>query len=58
MNNELRYRSCALWLTNKIAPAMMPEELAEEGNGVQLAVCVCVCVCDEDVSRMLFDVYF
>ena len=36
-NKELRYRSCALWLTNKSAPVMMSEQLAEGGNGVQLA---------------------
>ena len=31
------YRSCALWLTNKIAHAMMSEQLAEGENKVQLA---------------------
>ena len=37
VNNELRYRNCALWLNNKIAHAMMSEQLAEGENKVQLA---------------------
>ena len=37
VNNELRYRSCALWLTDKISHAMMSEQLAEGENKVQLA---------------------
>ena len=37
LRDEFRYGSCALWLTNKIAPVMMREQLAEGGNVVKLA---------------------
>ena len=37
VNNELRYRNCALWLANKIVHAIMSEQLAEGEIKVQLA---------------------